>query len=167
MRFALCLVLLLAVPAFAHEHADHAAPKHEKMPAAATPVQTTAEGAVYGAKLPADVPAAVSLDAVVAKPEPLLGKSGAFSGRITQVCQQMGCWMVLTAENGEFVRVNMHEHAFSIPKDAKGDAIAYGTLSRKELSAKEIEHLKKDGAKAPATSELQIDANSVLIRSAP
>jgi len=113
------------------------------------------------------VPAAVSLDAVVAKPEPLLGKSGAFSGRITQVCQQMGCWMVLTAENGEFVRVNMHEHAFGIPKDAKGEAIAYGTLSRKELSAKEIEHLKKDGAKAPATSELQIDANSVLIRSAP
>ena len=134
--------------------------------AAATPIQTTADGAVYGARLPATLPAALSLDEVVARPGNLIGKSGAFSGRITQVCQKMGCWLVLSAGDGEFVRVNMHDHAFGVPKDAKGEAVVYGTLSEKTLSPEEIEHLKKDGAEAPAARELQIDATSVLIRSA-
>lgn len=166
MRLALALSLLLAAPAFAHDeagHHDHGA-KSEMAPIA--PVQTTAEGAVYGASLPATPPAPLSLDDVVAKPAALIGKSGAFSGRITQVCQMQGCWLVLSASSGEFARVIMHDHAFGVPKDAKGDAVVYGTLSEKTLSAQEQEHLKKDGAKAAAARELQIDATSVLIRCA-
>lgn len=166
MRLAFALSLLLAAPAFAHDHADKAGHMHEAAMTAAKPVQTTPDGAVYGAKLPEATPSAVSLDSVVAKPDALLGKTGAFSGRITEVCQEMGCWMVLAADNGEFVRVVMHDHAFGVPKDAKGEAVVYGTLAEKTLSAKETAHLKKDGAKAPATRELQIDATSVLIRNA-
>jgi hypothetical protein len=130
------------------------------------PVQKTADGAVYGARLAEVAPAAVSLDSVVAKPEASLGKAGAFSGRITQVCQKQGCWLVLSADNGDFARVFMHDHAFSVPKDASGEAIVYGTLSEKKLSAEELAHLKKDGAAAPAERELQIDATSVVIRAA-
>ncbi len=166
MRLALALSLLLAAPAFAQDHAAKPEHGHQHAPPAATPVQTTADGAVYGAKLPETLPATVSLDSVVAKPEALLGKAGAFSGRITQVCQKQGCWLVLGADNGEFARVFMHDHAFSVPKDAAGEAIVYGTLGEKTLSAEEAEHLKKDGAKATATRELQIDATSVVIRNA-
>lgn len=167
MRLVLALSLLLAVPALAHDDAAHH--KGGAMPklGPATPVQTTADGAVYGARLPENLPASVSLDEVVAKPDAQLGKHGAWSGRITQVCQMQGCWLVLSASDGRFARVNMHDHAFAVPKDARGEAVVYGTLSQKALSAKEIEHLKKDGAGAPAASELQIDATSVLIRSAP
>lgn len=165
MRLAFALSLLLAAPAFAHDHAAKPGHGHEQAPLAA-PVQTTAEGAVYGAKLPAPVPATVRLDDVVAKPDTLLGQAGAFSGRITQVCQKQGCWMVLSADNGEFARVVMHDHAFAVPKDARGEAVVYGTLSQKTLSAEEAEHLRKDGAQAPAARELQIDATSVLIRGA-
>ena len=169
----LALVLALTLPcgfALAHEPAHgESAPAmhgHERIPAAATPVQRVADGAVYGAALPTPASAAVSLDDVVARPDALLGKSGAFIGRITEVCQKMGCWLVLSAENGEFARVVMHDHAFGVPKDAKGEAVVYGTLGRKALSAEEAEHLKKDGAAAPAARELQIDATSVLIRGA-
>lgn len=171
MRLVLALALILPCGlALAHEPAHgESAPAmhgHERMPAAATPVQRLADGAVYGAELPTPAPSAVSLDDVVAKPDALLGKRGAFSGRITEVCQKMGCWLVLSAENGEFARVNMHDHAFGVPKDAKGAAVVYGTLGEKTLSAEEAEHLQKDGAKAPAARELQIDATSVLIRDA-
>lgn len=163
MRLALALSLLLAAPAFAH---DHAAAGHDSAPAAAKPAQTTRDGSVYGAKLPEPAPATVRLDDVVAKPDALLGTTGAFSGRITQVCQKQGCWMVLSTDNGEFARVTMHDHAFGVPKDAKGEAVVYGTLDAKTLSAAEAEHLKKDGATAPAQRELRIDATSVLIRDA-
>ncbi len=161
MRLALALSLLLAAPAFAHDHAaDHDKAK------AVQPVQTTADGAVYGAEWPQSAPAAIRLDEAIAKPDALLGKTGAFSGRITELCQKMGCWMVLGTDNGEFARVVMHDHAFGVPKDAKGEAVVYGTLGEKAMSEKEIEHLKKDGASAPAKRELQIDATSVLIRNA-
>ena len=161
MRLVLALSLLLAVPAFAH---DHAASHDEAM--ATSPVQTTAAGNVYGATLPESAPAALSLDQVVANPDALIGKSGAFSGRITEVCQKMGCWMVLGTSDGEFVRIVMHDHAFGVPKDATGEAVVYGTLGEKTLSDEEVEHLKQDGASVPTQRELQIDATSVLIRNA-
>ena len=44
-----------------------------------------------------------------------------------------------------------------------GEAFAYGTLTVKMLGDKELEHLKKDGASQVRSTELQIDAVSVLI----
>jgi hypothetical protein len=166
MRLVIALSLLFAAPAWAHDPAAAEHGGHEKAPSAAIPVQKTADGAVYGARLADALPAAVSLDRVVAEPEASLGKAGAFSGRITQVCQKQGCWLVLSAQNGEFARVFMHDHAFSVPKDASGEAVVYGTLGEKKLTAEEVAHLKKDGAAAPAARELQIDATSVVIRAA-
>jgi len=167
MRILLSICLIVSIGALAHDEASSAkAHGHEKAPAAAVPVQRTAEGAVYGARLPDSAPVPVRLDDVVARPAGMLGKTGAFSGRITQVCQKMGCWMVLGADNGEFARVFMHDHAFGIPKDATGEAVVYGTLDEKVWSQDEIDHLKKDGAEPPAARELRIDATSVLIRDA-
>lgn len=159
MRNLVLLSILFTSSVFAHD----AAPGHENKPAAAVPVQTNDVGAVYGAVLPAVVPASVDISTVALDPAAHLGKPAAFGGRITQVCQKMGCWLVLTGDKGELARVTMHDHAFGVPKDASGAAIVYGTLSEKTLSAAEIEHLKKDGALAPAERELQIDAVSVLI----
>lgn len=159
MRLVLALCLLLAAPAFAHDHAAS-----DQAPA--TPIQMTAQGAVYGAALTEPVPVAVSLEDVVANPDALIGKSGAFSGRITEICQKMGCWMVLTTPQGDFVRVTMRDHAFGVPKDASGEAVVYGTLAQKTLTDAEVEHLKSEGASVPAQRELRIEAASVLIRNA-
>lgn len=159
MRIAVLFSLLICANAFAANETDH----HEKKFAAATPVETSAAGAVYGARLPTPMPAAIDLDSAAAHLDDHAGKPAAFSGRITEVCQKMGCWVVLTSEQGKIVRVNMHEHAFGVPKNASGPAIVYGTLSKKTPSAEEIEHLKKEGASAPQSAELQIDAVSVII----
>ena len=128
-----------------------------------TAVEVTSAGSVYGERMPSPMPAPTSIDAAAADVASHAGKPAAFSGRITEVCQQKGCWVVLSGENGQLARVTMHDHAFGVPKDSSGPAIVYGTLSEKALSESEIEHLKKDGAAKPALTELQIDARSVLI----
>jgi Domain of unknown function (DUF4920) len=164
MRFAVALcVSLLAGTAAAH---DHAAAGHEHAPGAPVAVQQTTDGAVYGAILSEARPAAVPIDVAAANPAEHLGKAGAYSGRITSVCQAQGCWLVLSGEQGEFARVLMHEHGFSVPKDARGEAVVYGTLAEKQRSAEELAHLAKDGAKEAAARELEIDATSVVIRGA-
>lgn len=159
MRIAILFSLLICSSVFAANEADH----HEKKFVAATPVETTEAGAVYGARLPEAMPAAIDLDNAAAHIEDHAGKPAAFSGRITEVCQKMGCWVVLTSEQGKMARVNMRDHAFGVPKDASGPAIVYGTISKKTPSAEEIEHMKKEGANSPQNAELQIDAVSVLI----
>ncbi len=165
MRILVLATVLFAAPAFAHDH-ETAATGHEREPAAPVPVETTAEGAVYGAALPKDAPAAIGIDAAVKNPSAYTGKTLAFSGEITQVCRKKGCWLVLTGADGGYARVAMHDHAFGVPTTAKGSAVVYGTLSEKVFSAAEIEHLRKDGATAPAERELSIDALSVLIHGA-
>ena len=154
LKTILFSALLVAGSAIAHEEMKTLSDK---------PVMTTAEGSVYGVRWPANAAAAMSIDAASGKVESLKGKPQAYSGRITEVCQEMGCWMVLAGEDGKFARVAMHDHSFGIPKDSKGTAVVYGTLSEKPVSKKEAEHLVADGAKAPSSRELQIDATSVLI----
>lgn len=160
MRNLILAMVLISGPVLAD---GPAVSGHEREPSAAVPVQQTAEGSVYGALLPQSTPAPVSIDTLMANPAEHLGKAAAFSGRITQVCQKMGCWLVLTGEEGGFARVAMRDHAYSVPKDASGPAIVYGTVSEKVHSSEEIAHLVKDGAKAPAPRELSIDAASVVI----
>ncbi|MEP6883032.1 MAG: DUF4920 domain-containing protein [Dokdonella sp.] len=159
MRIAILFSLLVCSHAFAAPESDH----HDKKFVAAAVVENSDAGAVYGARLPASMPVAVDLDSAASNVEGHAGKLAAFSGRITEVCQKMGCWVVLTSEHGQFARVTMHDHAFGVPKDANGPAIVYGTLSKKNLSAEEIAHLKKDGADMTQPTELQIDAVSVII----
>lgn len=163
MRNLILAVALITSPALADGEGSSG---HERDPSAAVPVQRTAQGAVYGAPLPAAIPAPVSIDALTADPAEHLGKPAAYSGRITQVCQKKGCWLVLAGEDGGFARVAMRDHAYSVPKDASGPAVVYGTVSEKVHTAAEIAHLEKDGAKAPAARELSIDAASVLIGTA-
>ena len=159
MRTILLLSLLLCAAAGAHEAAND---QHEAEVTIA-PVEQVAAGAVYGARLPAGAPNAVAIDIAAANPGAHSGQFAAFSGRITEVCQKMGCWVVLAGENGQLARVTMHDHAFGVPKDTHGPAVVYGTLSEYAPTEEEIEHLRKDGAKKPGAGELRIDALSVLI----
>jgi hypothetical protein len=158
MRAAILIFLLASGGAIAHDEQGH-----KEKAFATAPVEQTEAGAVYGERLPTPMPAAVSIDAAAANLAEHAGKPAAFSGRITEVCQKQGCWVVLSGENDTFARVTMHDHAFGVPKDSKGPAVVYGTLTVKMLGDKELEHLKKDGASQVRSTELQIDAVSVLI----
>lgn len=155
-------VAAVALGVQAHEgaHGEHAPMAgHEVAPAAPAPIATGNGGAYYGAPMPKSVPQAIS--EVARKPEAHMAAAQAFKGRITEVCQNKGCWLVLE-DNGAFARVFMSGHSFSVPKEAHSDAVVYGKLSIKQLDKAEIEHLSSEGSK-PQPQELQIDATSVWI----
>ena len=87
------------------------------------------EPKTYGEALPEAT--AVPISIAAADADAYVCKANRFSGRITEVCQKEGCWMMLE-DNGEVARVMMHDHAFAVPKDASGRAEVHGVLSVKE-----------------------------------
>ncbi|HWU53456.1 MAG TPA: DUF4920 domain-containing protein [Tahibacter sp.] len=159
------MVAALAAAAQAHEgghdgHGKHAPMAgHESTTAGPTPIATGNGGAYYGAPMPKVE--ALAIADVARTPDAHTAAPQAFKGRITEVCQNQGCWMVLE-DGGAYARVFMSGHSFSVPKDARNQAIVYGKLSLKQLDAKQIEHLASEGSK-PQQQELQIDATSVWI----
>ena len=93
-------------------------------------------------------------------------KAQRFSGRITEVCQAKGCWMMLE-DDGKIARVMFGKHDFYIPKDTTGSAVVYGVLTRKELTPAQVEHLSSDSGKGIAAEpvEYRITATGIEIAS--
>jgi hypothetical protein len=121
---------------------------------------TSALAAGYGAAMPAGeaTDIGVALSAADAGE-----RSGKFSGRIVQVCQKEGCWLVIES-NGAAARVRTKDHAFLVPKDAQGTATVFGVLSPVQLEATEAKHLSDDaGGAAVAPREWQIVASAIVI----
>ncbi|HEX4852979.1 DUF4920 domain-containing protein [Arenimonas sp.] len=115
----------------------------------------------YGEPMPAGEPVAIS--AAAADPSAHAASPAKFSGRITQVCQKKGCWVVLEDE-GSSARVMAKDHGFEVPKDASGRAVAYGQLQMEPISEEHARHLvEDDGAAAPAERELRIVATAIEI----
>lgn len=115
----------------------------------------------YGEPMPAGDTIAIA-DAA-ANPEAHAGKAQRFTGRITQVCQKKGCWVVLE-QDGQSARVMAKDHGFAVPKDASGQAVAYGVLEAEPITEEHARHLvEDDGAQAPAQKELRIVATSIEI----
>ena len=83
---------------------------------------------------------------VLAKPEPLVGKTVQVKGRITEVCQMAGCWMALAdLETAGILRVKVDDGDIVFPKEGVGRvAIAEGTLAKltltKEQAAAQARH---------------------------
>ena len=93
------------------------------------------------------------------------GKPARFSGRIAQVCQAKGCWMTLE-DDGQTARVMFGDHAFFLPKDTTGRAEVHGVLSRKELTAAQVQHLQEDAKGLPVSPvEYRIVADGVVVLS--
>ena len=116
----------------------------------------------YGKPLPAT--AAVPVAEAVAAFDQHAGKAQRFSGRITEVCQAKGCWVMLE-DNGKVARVMFGNHDFAIPKDSTGSAVVHGVLTRKTLTPAQVEHLSGDSGKGIAAEpvEYRITADGIEI----
>lgn len=117
----------------------------------------------YGQAIPA-ASKAVPISAAVAAHERYADKPQRYSGRIAEVCQKEGCWMVLE-DDGQSARVMMRDHKFVVPKDASGTAEVYGVLSRKELSPEAVKHMQEESKNGlpVADVEYRIVADGVEI----
>jgi len=90
---------------------------------------------------------------VLAKPADYVGKTIQVKGKITEVCEMMGCWMDLTNDEGQKLRIKVNDGEIEFPKDSAGKmAIAEGRLDKLELTreqavARAAEEAKDKGRK--------------------
>ena len=73
---------------------------------------------------------------LLSSPEKFAGKAVQVQGRITEVCQKMGCWMLLVDDrSGKSIRIKVNDDEIVFPKDSSGrTAIAEGVFTRIERS---------------------------------
>ena len=114
----------------------------------------------FGADLPQDGPV-VPLATALADPAAHVGQAKVFSGRVVDVCQKKGCWVMLE-DDGQGARVLLGDHDFYVPKDVRGPAQVHGVLSRVALSPAAQRHTAQEtsGATVP-TVEYRILADGV------
>src|SRR5690348_4166351 len=60
------------------------------------------------------------LAALMSKPDQYVGQTVQVKGKITAVCQMMGCWMELTNDSGAKVRIKVEDGDIVFPKDSAG-----------------------------------------------
>ena len=76
------------------------------------------------------------IDKLLASGDKYVNKTVQVKGKITEVCQAMGCWVMLAdPESGKAVRIKVNEDEFTFPKDAAGKtAIAEGKFTKREMT---------------------------------
>ena len=98
-----------------------------------------------GKPLAAETP--ISLATLLAHSETYVGKTVQVKGKITAVCQMMGCWMELTNDAGQRVRIKVEDGVIVFPKDAAGKvAIAEGKFTKTELTREQAVAQAKEEA---------------------
>ena len=117
---------------------------------------------VFGAAMPEGD--ALTLDSALAGFDPAQDSPRKFSGRIVDVCEKRGCWAMLEAD-GKTARVLPREHDFMVPRDVRGPAVVYGTLSSVDMSEAAAEYAAENPGKPNPvpTQEYRIDALSVVL----
>lgn len=76
----------------------------------------------------------VAVSELMSSPDASVGKVVQVKGKVTEVCDRMGCWMQLV-EAGKAVRIKVVDGDIVFPKVAIGKtAVAEGTLRKFELT---------------------------------
>ena len=172
MRAALFTLLLPALVACGAEdapatNAPAAAPAVAGVAAPGAPVgaaAATAAGAAqaewktYGEAFTVAADQTVACGDLLANPASHVDATVRVSGRVADVCQKKGCWMVITPENTTdakaMIRVTMKDHAFSVDQQgAGGIAQLEGVLKAVEVDEETVEHYASEGGANGAVPE--------------
>ncbi|MFI5218352.1 MAG: DUF4920 domain-containing protein [Bacteroidia bacterium] len=95
------------------------------------------------------------------------------TGKVTEVCQEMGCWMTMDKGDGTTMRVRMKGHSFFVPKDGAGKtAVIEGNAKMKVVTVEQLKHFAEDAGKPAAeialikepVTELTFDAEGVILK---
>ncbi len=62
----------------------------------------------------------VAIDKLMAAPAEYTGKTVQVKGKVTAVCEHAGCWMKLTSDSGQTVRLKVEDGVIVFPKEAVG-----------------------------------------------
>jgi hypothetical protein len=96
---------------------------------------------------PLTVKEPMALASLAGHPDDYVGKTVQVRGKITAVCQMMGCWMELTNDAGQRVRIKVEDGDIVFPKDSAGKtALAEGKFTKTELTHEQALAQAKEAA---------------------
>ena len=97
---------------------------------------------------------------LTAQADKLVGTIVQVKGKVTAVCQMMGCWMqIVDPKTNDGIRIKVKDGEITFPKTAVGKmAVAEGKLSKTELTKEQaIEKMKHEAEE----NKRKFDASSV------
>jgi hypothetical protein len=110
-------------------------------------VARASDGAHFGA--PFTDAKIVSLADAIAKPEAYAETAVKLRGKVLDVCQAEGCWLVMS-DGERDMRIHMKGHAFAVPKDIGGKTVVVeGLVEKKTISEAQARHLAEEGSGDP------------------
>ena len=100
----------------------------------------------------------ISAEILIANAESYVDQIVLVEGRVADVCQKKGCWMVLTSGDGT-LRVTMKDHGFSVAMDGTGsDCQVQGTVVKKAVDPETVAHFESESANPDVMPEKGTDA---------
>lgn len=144
-------------PAAAPEPVAHHEQEHtEPAPAAAA---AAGEWSHYGQPFAGtDIKPATE---VLGDPASFVDQTVIVEGKVTDVCQKAGCWMVIT-DDERTMRVLMKDHSFAVDKGGTGaHCRVEGQIMAKEVDPEEVAHFESESANTDQMPEKQAKDNIV------
>jgi hypothetical protein len=96
---------------------------------------------------PLSVKEPMPLATLLAHPDDYVGKTVQVKGKIVEVCQMAGCWMDLTNDAGQKLRIKVNDGEIEFPKNGAGKlAVAEGKFTKSELTKEQAISRAKEEA---------------------
>jgi hypothetical protein len=90
----------------------------------------------------------VAIAELLAKPADYIGKTVQVKGKITEVCQMMGCWIYVADVQGNKIRVKVNDGEIVFPKDGAGRTVtAEGVFTKEDLTREQAIDRAREEAK--------------------
>ena len=103
--------------------------------------------------------ASIPAGTVLTNPDDYVGKTVRVTGKVSDVCQKMGCWMVIT-DADQHMRITTKDLKFFVSKDGAGATCDLeGTVVKREASPARTEHFKSE-----QSEELQFQPLKKLVK---
>ena len=114
----------------------------------------------------------ISASTLLADPSPYVDQLVRVEGRVTDVCQRAGCWLVITDET-HHMRIRTRDHGFAVDKQGTGSTCQVeGTVVAMPLDPETTEHFASESSEdavlpeneATAEFTYEIVANAVQLQ---
>lgn len=104
-----------------------------------------ADGTLYGEDIDPSV-STVKITDIFSNLEAYQNKVVVVEGNVTEVCQSMGCWTMISDGTNEIRAMTLHK--FFLPKDMKNvKAIVQGEFETKEITEEQAKHFAEESGK--------------------
>jgi hypothetical protein len=119
------------------------------------PLLSAKEASVRTFGKPLSIKKALTLQQAIQEPAKYQNQKVLLEGKISDVCQMKGCWLMLT-DGERAIRIKFEGYSFFVPKDSRGKKVrAEGRLIQETLSEDMARHYAAEQSTKSDPSEIK------------